>query len=160
MYFFSLAQGWEDLDVFDVPSCSRGAFKGRRPKTVSPSLSLPLPHTLSPPLSPHPHPQTNTLHVIPCSLSESLSMTWYEKTQTNPQTRWAPADANWGRCGGGFLGSTKRSRAWANLHTSTSPSTPTTPTSCTTNSVPGSSNPPSDHEKPTTHTHARGLDLT
>ncbi|KAI0695997.1 tRNA intron endonuclease [Cytidiella melzeri] len=48
-----LAQQWEDLEVFEVPSCSRGAFKGQRPNT------------------------TAVLYVIPCSLSESLSLSWF-----------------------------------------------------------------------------------
>ncbi|KAI0346051.1 hypothetical protein BDW22DRAFT_943248 [Trametopsis cervina] len=50
-----LAQQWEDLEVLDVPACSRGAFRGRRPNT------------------------TDVLYVIPCSLSESLSISWFHK---------------------------------------------------------------------------------
>lgn len=30
------AQQWTDLEVLDLPECSRGAFRGRRPKIVSP----------------------------------------------------------------------------------------------------------------------------
>ncbi|OBZ68968.1 putative tRNA-splicing endonuclease subunit sen15 [Grifola frondosa] len=47
-----LAQQWTDLEVIDLTSCSRGVLKGRRPQT------------------------DNVLHVIPCSLAESLSTSW------------------------------------------------------------------------------------
>jgi len=50
-----LAQQWEDLEVLDVPSCSRGAFRGRRLKA------------------------TDILYVIPCTLSESLSVSWFHQ---------------------------------------------------------------------------------
>lgn len=36
----NLAQQWEDLEVLDVPSCARGAIRGRRPGTVSHGLSV------------------------------------------------------------------------------------------------------------------------
>ncbi|KAI0917125.1 hypothetical protein AcW1_007598 [Taiwanofungus camphoratus] len=47
-----LAQQWSDLEVLDLTSCSRGALRGRRPKMES------------------------VLHVIPCSITESLSTSW------------------------------------------------------------------------------------
>ncbi|KAI0087866.1 tRNA intron endonuclease [Irpex rosettiformis] len=50
-----LAQQWEDLQILDLPACSRGAFKGRRPKT------------------------TDMLLVVPCSLAESLSISWFDE---------------------------------------------------------------------------------
>ncbi|KAJ3553491.1 hypothetical protein NM688_g3579 [Phlebia brevispora] len=51
----ALAQQWEDLEVLDLPSCSRGSFRGRRPKT------------------------NDLLYVVPCSLSESLSISWFHQ---------------------------------------------------------------------------------
>lgn len=47
----SPAQGWKDLTVLDLSSCSRGAIKAFRS-------------------------QTETLYVVPCSLTESLSISW------------------------------------------------------------------------------------
>lgn len=47
-----LAQQWTDLEVVDLPSCSRGALRGKRPQ------------------------MNDILYVIPCSLSESLSTAW------------------------------------------------------------------------------------
>ncbi|KZT73864.1 hypothetical protein DAEQUDRAFT_702864 [Daedalea quercina L-15889] len=49
-----LAQQWTDLEVVDLASCSRGALRGRRPRTEE------------------------VLCVIPCSLSESLSLAWLQ----------------------------------------------------------------------------------
>jgi len=46
-------QGWKDLIVLDLSSCSRGAIKAFRP-------------------------QTETLYVVPCSLTESLSISWLQ----------------------------------------------------------------------------------
>jgi len=63
----ALAQRWTDVEVLDLVSCSRGAFRGRRPQTVK----LPTPR-----LDAHTHTtlQQNTAAcVFPCSLSESLS---------------------------------------------------------------------------------------
>ncbi|KAI0771385.1 tRNA intron endonuclease [Irpex lacteus] len=50
-----LAQQWEDLQILDLPACSRGGFKGRRPNT------------------------TQVLYVVPCSLAESLSISWFDE---------------------------------------------------------------------------------
>ncbi|KAL4251204.1 SEN15 family protein [Abortiporus biennis] len=50
------AQSWNDLEVLDLSSCQRGAFRGRRPNTDT------------------------LLYVVPCSLSESLSISWFHKT--------------------------------------------------------------------------------
>jgi len=50
------AQQWSDVEVLDLPSCSRGAVTGRRPQTKE------------------------TLCVVPCSLAESLSISWYMPT--------------------------------------------------------------------------------
>ncbi|KIP06215.1 hypothetical protein PHLGIDRAFT_107268 [Phlebiopsis gigantea 11061_1 CR5-6] len=50
-----LAQQWEALEVLDVPSCARGAVKGRRPNTE------------------------DTLFVVPCSLAESLNISWFHQ---------------------------------------------------------------------------------
>ncbi|KZT02037.1 uncharacterized protein LAESUDRAFT_738899 [Laetiporus sulphureus 93-53] len=47
-----LSQQWSGLEVIDLTACSRGAFRGKRPKT------------------------DDVLYVIPCSLSESLSTAW------------------------------------------------------------------------------------
>ncbi|EPT05158.1 hypothetical protein FOMPIDRAFT_1045220 [Fomitopsis schrenkii] len=47
-----LAQQWTGIEVVDLTSCSRAALRGRRPKS------------------------DDILHVIPCSLSESLSIGW------------------------------------------------------------------------------------
>jgi len=49
-----LAQQWSDLEVIELTTCSRGALQGRRPKTE--------------PL----------LYVVPCSLSESISISWVQ----------------------------------------------------------------------------------
>ncbi|KAI0070036.1 hypothetical protein K474DRAFT_1670477 [Panus rudis PR-1116 ss-1] len=51
----ALSQQWTDLEIIDVPECSRGALRGRRPKTE------------------------DILYVVPCSLSESLSMSWFHE---------------------------------------------------------------------------------
>jgi len=48
------AQQWSDVEVLDLPSCSRGAVTGRRPQTKE------------------------TLCVVPCSLAESLSISWLQ----------------------------------------------------------------------------------
>ncbi|PCH40198.1 hypothetical protein WOLCODRAFT_131285 [Wolfiporia cocos MD-104 SS10] len=50
----TLAQQWTDVEVIDLAPCSRGAFRGRRPKTE------------------------DDLCVIPCSLSESVSLAWLQ----------------------------------------------------------------------------------
>ncbi|TFK52347.1 hypothetical protein OE88DRAFT_1657557 [Heliocybe sulcata] len=46
------AQQWRDLEVIDLPKCSRCGFRGRKPDTNA------------------------ILSVVPCSLSESLSLSW------------------------------------------------------------------------------------
>ncbi|KAI0670519.1 tRNA intron endonuclease [Trametes maxima] len=51
-----LAQQWSDLEVIEVPGCSRYALRGRRPNTDV------------------------VLNVVPCSLSESLSTDWIRTT--------------------------------------------------------------------------------
>ncbi|KAH8114430.1 tRNA intron endonuclease [Phellopilus nigrolimitatus] len=48
----SLAQMWKDVEVVDIPSCSRGAFRGRRPNTDV------------------------VLAVVPCAMTELLSLDW------------------------------------------------------------------------------------
>jgi len=48
----SLSQQWDDLEVLDVPSCARGAIRGRRPGT---DVRIP---------------------VIPCAMADSLSLGW------------------------------------------------------------------------------------
>jgi len=48
------AQQWSAVEVLDLASCSRGAVKGRRPQTEE------------------------TLCVVPCSLAESLSISWLQ----------------------------------------------------------------------------------
>ncbi|KAF8177003.1 tRNA intron endonuclease [Pholiota molesta] len=52
------AQQWSDVEVVDVPSCSRGAIKGKKRGTQE------------------------TLYVVPCSLSETLSFAWFDSTET------------------------------------------------------------------------------
>ncbi|KLO11916.1 hypothetical protein SCHPADRAFT_830281, partial [Schizopora paradoxa] len=47
------AQRWEDLTVIDLPECKRGALRGCRPNTK------------------------DNLFVVPCSMSETLSTSWY-----------------------------------------------------------------------------------
>ncbi|EPQ54676.1 hypothetical protein GLOTRDRAFT_106328 [Gloeophyllum trabeum ATCC 11539] len=49
-----LAQQWKDLEVIDLPKCSRCGFRGRKPETDA------------------------VLAVIPCSLSESISLSWLQ----------------------------------------------------------------------------------
>jgi len=46
------AQQWKDLEVVDLPKCSRCGFRGRKPETDV------------------------ILSVVPCSLSESFSLSW------------------------------------------------------------------------------------
>jgi len=48
----ALAQKWQDIEILDISSISRGGFKGRQPS--SDDLSI----------------------IVPCTLSESLSMKW------------------------------------------------------------------------------------
>ncbi|KAH8994315.1 tRNA intron endonuclease, partial [Lactarius hatsudake] len=49
-----LVQQWSDLELVDLPTCERCGFQGRRP-------------------------ENNTLtSVVPCSLAESLSMSWLQ----------------------------------------------------------------------------------
>ena len=57
--------------MLDVPSCARGAVKGKRPNTVN-LFSLPL----FPNPRPDDLPQEETLFVVPFSLAESLSIGW------------------------------------------------------------------------------------
>ncbi|KAI0031932.1 tRNA intron endonuclease [Vararia minispora EC-137] len=47
-----LAQQWSALEVVDLPACGRCAFRGRRPGVAKDEV------------------------VVPCALSESLSMAW------------------------------------------------------------------------------------
>ncbi|KAJ3797560.1 tRNA intron endonuclease [Lentinula aff. detonsa] len=54
-----LAQQWRDVQVIDLGDCRRGALRGKRPKTATDPESL--------------------LHVIPCSLAESISIAWYRQ---------------------------------------------------------------------------------
>ncbi|KZT38589.1 hypothetical protein SISSUDRAFT_985994, partial [Sistotremastrum suecicum HHB10207 ss-3] len=49
----SLAQRWESLEIIDLSNALRGGFRGRRPGT-----------------------QTESSVVVPCFLTESLSMSW------------------------------------------------------------------------------------
>ncbi|OSD01654.1 hypothetical protein PYCCODRAFT_1478383 [Trametes coccinea BRFM310] len=51
-----LAQQWTDLEVIEIPGCSRCALRGRRPNAE------------------------DLLSVVPCSLSESLSTDWIRTT--------------------------------------------------------------------------------
>jgi len=51
----TLAQQWTDVEVIDLPVISRCAFRGRRPK------------------------MDPLLYVVPCSLSESLSVSWFDE---------------------------------------------------------------------------------
>ncbi|KAI1796013.1 tRNA intron endonuclease [Ganoderma leucocontextum] len=51
-----LAQQWTDLELIELPRCSRCAIRGRRPQSG------------------------HLLHVVPCSLSESLSTDWIRTT--------------------------------------------------------------------------------
>ncbi|KAM5539021.1 hypothetical protein V8D89_007244 [Ganoderma adspersum] len=51
-----LAQQWTDLELIELPGCSRSAIRGRRPQSG------------------------DLLHVVPCSLSESLSTNWIRTT--------------------------------------------------------------------------------
>ncbi|KAI0374746.1 hypothetical protein BV20DRAFT_960901 [Pilatotrama ljubarskyi] len=51
-----LAQQWNDLEVVELPGCSRCALQGRRPKTE------------------------DVLSIVPCSLSESFSTDWIRAT--------------------------------------------------------------------------------
>ncbi|KAJ3788168.1 tRNA intron endonuclease, partial [Lentinula aff. detonsa] len=53
-----LAQQWRDVQVIDLGDCRRGALRGKRPKTATDPESL--------------------LHVIPCSLAESISIAWIQ----------------------------------------------------------------------------------
>ncbi|KAJ6622663.1 tRNA intron endonuclease [Mycena sp. CBHHK59/15] len=53
-----LVQQWSDVEVVDLEGVSRGAIKGKKPKTET------------------------TLHVIPCSLAETLSFSWLQTAFT------------------------------------------------------------------------------
>ncbi|KAJ4479101.1 tRNA intron endonuclease [Lentinula aciculospora] len=62
-----LGQQWRDVQVIDLGSCGRGALQGRRPKTATDADLL--------------------LHVVPCSLAESISLAWIQNiftALTNP----------------------------------------------------------------------------
>ncbi|KAI0295679.1 tRNA intron endonuclease, partial [Multifurca ochricompacta] len=48
-----LAQQWSEIEIVDLPTCGRCGFRGRRPE----------------------NPNTRTC-VVPCSLAETISMTW------------------------------------------------------------------------------------
>ncbi|RDB24288.1 tRNA-splicing endonuclease subunit SEN15 [Hypsizygus marmoreus] len=52
------AQQWTDVEVVDLPTCARGAIKGRKPQT------------------------DGLLHVVPCTLSETVSFSWLENAFT------------------------------------------------------------------------------
>ncbi|KAH7876432.1 tRNA intron endonuclease [Lentinula edodes] len=53
-----LAQQWRDVQVIDLGKCKRGALQGRRPRTAADADLL--------------------LHIVPCSLAESISLAWYD----------------------------------------------------------------------------------
>ncbi|KAJ3775663.1 tRNA intron endonuclease [Lentinula raphanica] len=53
-----LAQQWRDVRVIDLADCGRGALQGKRPKTATDAEAL--------------------LHVVPCSLAESISLDWIQ----------------------------------------------------------------------------------
>ncbi|KJA23216.1 hypothetical protein HYPSUDRAFT_40013 [Hypholoma sublateritium FD-334 SS-4] len=57
------AQQWVDVEVLDLPSCSRGAIKGKKRGTEE------------------------TLFAVPCSLSETLNFAWLQDAfaQLRPQ---------------------------------------------------------------------------
>ncbi|KAH9949854.1 tRNA intron endonuclease [Amylocystis lapponica] len=65
-----LAQQWTDLEVFDLTVCSRGALRGKRPKTVS------MIDTAESTFGTTITFQEGALYVVPCSLQESLSISW------------------------------------------------------------------------------------
>ncbi|RDB14916.1 tRNA-splicing endonuclease subunit SEN15 [Hypsizygus marmoreus] len=48
------AQQWADVEVIELPDCKRGAIKGRKPDT------------------------DDVLHVVPCTLAETLSISWLQ----------------------------------------------------------------------------------
>ncbi|KAJ3865792.1 tRNA intron endonuclease [Lentinula novae-zelandiae] len=51
-------QQWRDVQVIDLGQCKRGALQGRRPRTAADADSL--------------------LHIVPCSLAESISLAWIQ----------------------------------------------------------------------------------
>ncbi|KAI0831158.1 tRNA intron endonuclease [Trametes gibbosa] len=51
-----LAQQWTDIEIIDLPECSRCGLRGRRPNT------------------------DDVLSVVPCVISESLSTDWIRTT--------------------------------------------------------------------------------
>ncbi|KAJ3847894.1 tRNA intron endonuclease [Lentinula lateritia] len=53
-----LAQQWRDVQVIDLALCRRGALQGRRPRTAADADLL--------------------LHIVPCSLAESISLAWIQ----------------------------------------------------------------------------------
>ncbi|KAJ4471665.1 tRNA intron endonuclease [Lentinula lateritia] len=53
-----LAQQWRDVQVIDLVLCKRGALQGRRPRTAADADLL--------------------LHIVPCSLAESISLAWIQ----------------------------------------------------------------------------------
>lgn len=69
------AQQWEDLEVLDVPSCARGAIRGRRPGTVSHSLSWSRIYyfTAAKLIL---DDKDDRIPVIPCAMADSLSLGW------------------------------------------------------------------------------------
>ena len=66
-----LAQQWEDLEIKDVPSCTRAAILGRRPGTVSHLIVW----TIE--LLVRDYIQDGIIPVIPCAMADSLSLGWY-----------------------------------------------------------------------------------
>ncbi|KAH9160667.1 tRNA intron endonuclease [Lactarius sanguifluus] len=68
-----LVQQWSDLELVDLPTCERCGFQGRRPENVSQKSDPCLSETDG--LVSFSRRSTLT-SVVPCSLTESLSMSW------------------------------------------------------------------------------------
>ncbi|KAH8831250.1 tRNA intron endonuclease [Flagelloscypha sp. PMI_526] len=54
------AQKWKDVELLELQSCSRGVVRGKNP-TISPEKFL---------------------HVVPCSLTETISLSWLDEAFT------------------------------------------------------------------------------
>ena len=64
----ALAQQWQDVQVVDLERCERGAIQGKKKDTARFLSLLFVQFT---------NLQDTVLHVVPCSLSETVSFAWY-----------------------------------------------------------------------------------
>jgi hypothetical protein len=71
------AQRWTDVQVLDLPACGRAAIKGKRPTAVSIFYCQRIHPSLIDVREQGTDQGSSVCVVVPCSLSESISTSWY-----------------------------------------------------------------------------------